>query len=383
MSLLPGRCPNAVVVFSMLASFCAANCRADSPAESLRATQDSGFSHKIVFRQDGRFGGWPANNGAWAWGDEFLVGFSAAWHKEQDAKRHQIDYDKPEDAWFARSLDGGRSWSIERPSTIWGADEAVARLRPLDEAVDFSRPGFAMTLRFHKSGPAYFFYTYDKGKTWRGPYEFPKLGTSGINARTDYIVHGSREMTAFLTAQKANGKEGRPICVRTTDGGMTWSLLSHIGPEPANFSIMPSTVQLDPESFLTTLRVKQDEERSCIEAWISRDRGVTWSWLGTPVPAAGGQSGNPPDLIRLRDGRLCLVYGYRSVPRGIRARISADEGRSWGEELVLRDDAVSHDLGYSRSFEREDGMIVSVYYYNDGIHNERFIAATTWSPVRS
>ena len=27
-----------------------------------------------------------------------------------------------------------------------------------------------------------------------------------------------------------------------------------------------------------------------------------------------------------------------------------------------------------------DGKVVTVYYYNDGVHTERFIAATTWDP---
>jgi len=30
----------------------------------------------VVFEQEGRFGGWPANHGIWSWGDEILVGFA-------------------------------------------------------------------------------------------------------------------------------------------------------------------------------------------------------------------------------------------------------------------------------------------------------------------
>src|SRR5262245_32307961 len=29
----------------------------------------------IVHKEAGRFGGWPANNGIWSWGDEIVVGF--------------------------------------------------------------------------------------------------------------------------------------------------------------------------------------------------------------------------------------------------------------------------------------------------------------------
>lgn len=338
------------------------------------------IGHQIVCREPGRFAGWPANNGAWSWGDEFLVGFSAGWHQQQDVKRHQLDRSRPAEAWFARSVDGGATWAVEKPAGVLNADEAVAKRTRLKAPLDFSLPGFALTVRFHATGPAFFFHSDDRGRSWSGPFEFPDLGTPGIQARTDYIVHGPREMTAFLTAKKANGQEGRPLCARTTDGGLTWQRVAFIGPEPEGFAIMPSTVLLAPGTFLTTVRVKQDAEHSWVDAWISRDRGGHWTHFSRPVPATGADSGNPPDLLRLRDGRLCLVYGYRPEPRGIRARFSRDLGRTWGEEIVLRADAVTHDLGYTRSFQRRDGKIVTVYYYNDGPHSERFIAATTWSP---
>ncbi|MBX7120842.1 MAG: alpha/beta fold hydrolase [Opitutaceae bacterium] len=337
---------------------------------------------QIVYREAGRFGGWPANHGAWAWGDEFLVGFESAWHQTQDVTRHQIDRTRSPESCFARSRDGGETWTIERPGVPPPVDVAVKQRSVLKEPLNFTHPDFAFTLRFHASGPAFFYYSYDRGRTWHGPFDFPDLGTPGILARTDYEVIGPRSMIAFLSARKRDGREGRPLCARTDDGGLTWRLVSYIGPEPEGFSIMPSTVRLDSGDLLTTVRVKQDDKRSSIEAWISHDEGATWNLVNRPAPATGAYSGNPPDLLRLSDGRLCLVYGYRTEPRGIRARLSSDQGRTWSNEFVLRADAVTHDLGYTRSFQRSDGRIVTVYYYNDGPHSERFIAATTWDPGR-
>ena len=83
-------------------------------------------------------------------------------------------------------------------------------------------------------------------------------------------------------------------------------------------------------------------------------------------------------MIRLRDGRICLTYGFRDAPYGMRARVSEDEGASWSEEIVLRDDGGNHDLGYPRSIQRSDGKIVTVYYFNDRPETERYIAATIW-----
>ena len=50
----------------------------------------------------------------------------------------------------------------------------------------------------------------------------------------------------------------------------------------------------------------------------------------------------------MRDGRIACVYGYRLPPFGLRARLSEDGGRTWGREIVLRDDGGSWDLGYPR-----------------------------------
>jgi hypothetical protein len=337
--------------------------------------------HRVVYREAERFGGWPANHGIWSWGDEILVGFMAAWHQRQDISRHQVDHTKRGEAAFARSLDGGETWAIERPPEVVVVEDSDVAALPVMEAMEFSRPGFAFTLRFHDSnkGPSYFFFSYDKGHRWSGPHRFPDLGTPGILGRTDYIVHGSREMTVFVTAAKSNGREGRPLCARTTDGGMSWTPVAFIGPEPVGFSIMPSTVALDPQTFLTTVRVK-DPVGNWIDAWISRDRGNTWSDFGRPVANTGGTAGNPPHLLRLQDGRLCLTYGFRSSPLGMRVVVSRDPDLSWGQEIILRDDGVTQDLGYPRSVQRADGKVVTVYYYNDGPHNERFISATIWKP---
>ena len=54
-------------------------------------------------------------------------------------------------------------------------------------------------------------------------------------------------------------------------------------------------------------------------------------------------------MLRLKDGRVCLTYGYRRPPYGMRACLSADGGRTWGKQIVLRDDGGGRDVGYPRS----------------------------------
>jgi len=116
-----------------------------------------------------------------------------------------------------------------------------------------------------------------------------------------------------------------------------------------------------------------------IDLYASEDNGATWRYLNRPV-ADTGQGGNPAALTKLRDGRLCLTYGYRAEPYGLRAKLSADEGLTWGEAIILRADGGNHDLGYPRTVQRPDGGLVTVYYFNDRPDGERYIAATLWQP---
>lgn len=333
----------------------------------------------LVAKEDGRFGAWPANNGGWSWGNEILVGFTWGYFKPNELS-HAIDPDKPSVMRFARSLDGGETWKIEVPSFL----NAEGKEKGPDECpggINFKHPDFAMTVKMVSSrkGFSRFYYSYDRGHTWQGPYKLPTYDRKGIAARTDYLINGKSDAMAFITASKENGQEGRVFCIRTTDGGRNWNFVSWIGQEPEGFEIMPSSVRLSPTRILTATRCKLNDTH-WIDAWVTDDNGKTWQYLNRPAPSTGGRQGNPPAMIMLKDGRLALTYGYRSEPFGIRARLSSDNGKTWGEEIILRDDAGCWDLGYPRTVQRPDGKIVTVYYFNDHKDRERYIAATIWDP---
>src|SRR5262249_39701081 len=116
--------------------------------------------------------------------------------------------------------------------------------------------------------------------------------------------------------------------------------------------------------------------RHWIETYRSLDHGRYWRLDTTPAPDVG--SGNPPSMIRLADGRVCLTYGYRAAPYGLRARLSRDGGRPGERGIVLRDAGGGRDLGYPRSVQRADGRIVTVYYFHDQPRGDRYVAATLW-----
>ena len=141
-------------------------------------------------------------------------------------------------------------------------------------------------------------------------------------ARTGYLINGPQDMTVLLTAAKRNRQEGRVIAVRTRDGGRNWNFQSYMGPEPLDYTIMPSSVRLGPASIVTAVR-----RRNWIAVYRSNDNGDSWTRLNQAATDIGG---NPPSLVHMPDGRLLMTYGYRKEPYGIRARFSSDEGLTWG-----------------------------------------------------
>jgi hypothetical protein len=333
----------------------------------------------VVFKETNKFAGWPANNGMWSWGNEMVVGFVVGQFDDDKKGGHPIK--PPSTQRQARSLDGGETWAVEKPSFL-DENEKEAEPTALTESINFIHPDFALKFR---SQEASFYYSMDRCKTWKGPYTFPSFDRPGVLARTDYIVNGQHDMNVFLTSPKDNGSEGWPYCARTRDGGLTWELIGWIGKQPPingyGYAIMPSTVRLKSGAFLSMIRHGgqfDGQKHWWLDAYLSPDEGKTWYLLDKPYI---DNDGNPASMIRLTDGRIALTYGWRHAPYGLRAMISDDEGQTWGQEIVLRHDGARWDLGYPRSAQRLDGKVVTVVYFNDESAKERYIAATIWNPT--
>ena len=210
-----------------------------------------------------------------------------------------------------------------------------------------------------------------------------------------------------ITPEQRQGELGTWM-IRSTDGGITWSVRY---PVPVNSPHGP--IQLSDGRLLYCGAELWKPERR-IGACQSMDDGQTWQWLAT-IPARdgddhrqyhelhavettdgrviahirnhnksnaqeilqtessdGGKSwttphpigvwGYPSHLLRLKDGRLLMSYGHRRPPLGNQARISQDGGRTWSSPIIINSDAISGDMGYPSTVECDDGTLVTVWY---------------------
>jgi len=342
------------------------------------------LQYSTVFAQAGKFAGWPANNGVWTWGDnEILVSFTVSRYVEQGG--HNISGD--EATVLGRSLDGGQTWTIEDPDNFVGDGGTVL---PPPGGINFAHPDFAWrTVSYTSEGR--FFFSYDRGHTWRGPYtcgdlmNHPALNGLENTSRTDYIVNGPDDCFIFMSAKPGESGSDVTFTARTTDGGASFQFVSWIVPPTDPYrGVMPSTVRCSPTKLVTAVR-RKGGGGYWVDAYVSNDNAGSWSLLSR-VGDTGNWNGNPPALNRLSDGRLCCAYGNRAVRR-IHARFSNDEGATWGEEIILRDDYYPDryndpDLGYCRMVQRPDGKLVTVYYWqtqDQYLQQSGSIEATIWS----
>lgn len=335
--------------------------------------------HIDAYWETGKFAGWPANHGMWAFGDEIVVGYTLGTLETRDIPGHKISKDEPSYTRQSRSTNGGLTWSFEAPDEI--ADPFSMEAEIFEGGLDFTDPELA--LRFvpngvHAGDYSVFYYSIDRCRSWIGPYKVTHMGLSGIASRTELLALNSEEAILFFAAPKSDGYEGRACCAMIRGGGASFEFLSYIGDEPPGFTIMPASYMRKDGSIIAILR-EQDRfdnpnKAARLSQFISKDLGKTWTFDQYVVQL---KHSTPPALKPAKDGRLCCVYGYRDEPNfGVRYKMSADEGRTWSDERILRSDGNSTDLGYTRLVALPDGSMLTAYYYNTQRNSEHFIGVT-------
>ena len=184
----------------------------------------------------------------------------------------------------------------------------------------------------------------DGGMTWSAPYRVPVNSPHGPTA-----LAGGRLLYAGKQLWQPGQKVG--VC-ESSDDGKTWRWLSDIPARPGDTrcsitNCTPCRRRMAASSCTSAITIPRTRARPCRRE--SADGGRTWT-----TPHAIGVWGLPSHLLRLRDGRLLMSYGYRRAPFGNQARISSDHGGTWSEPIVISDDGAGGDLGYPSTVELDE-----------------------------
>jgi len=195
----------------------------------------------------------------------------------------------------------------------------------------------------------------DGGKTWRTHENFPAdpLGREMVAFGDIVLSEGDRiNASAYGTTYWDKPGPWMPYFLTSDDDGASWQVRSKIA-EGLNETAL---LYLGQGEWLAAIR-----GRSTF-LYRSTDDGMTWQDEG----AVTEERQIPAHLLQLRDGRILLSAGDRNAGGlGVRARISTDKGKTWGDTWYVASMPES-DGGYPASIERIDGKILTLFYGQDG-----------------
>ncbi len=221
----------------------------------------------------------------------------------------------------------------------------------------------------------------DGGRTWssNGVFNLPE-GETGLIPFGDIIRLGGKKLA--MTAYGYIDRQSRPAYMLFSyDDGLSWGdavPMGKFGEGPGAWNDFNETapLRLCSDRWLAAARTCKNKD---VQLIVSEDEGKTWD---IPVNLKNGaltrRNEHPAHLLALRDGRILLTYGIRWGTRAVAARISEDEGRTWGEPMIIYY-YNGKDGSYPASVELEDGTIVTAYYSGTNKNHPRYhMAVLRW-----
>ena len=324
-----------------------------------------------------------------------------------------------------RSLDHGQTWPREHDVVVWDESLPLEEKRAIvhraddpsgtREQIDLSSPDSSVYLARPPTGPevpdgrlsfeCYAFRSGDRGHTWE-TVPTRVRPPSGMNYV--HIDGGPRAQFSDgtqLVVGSVGGDESAGGAVSavntglavygTDDNGLTWEHVAEVtrdlsGKGRRTYGVL----LLLPSGRLQCYMVNIDGIRNTMEVAYSDDGGYSWSqpqpivawgqspWAARRAPgvARRGKHYRSPWPLRLRDGRIVVLFGRRKPPFGMGLIVSEDDGATWSAEAIIRDDGSGSDLGYPVATQLDDGRIFTAYYYmeDDGTSfgGTRYIAGS-------
>ncbi|MCX7826381.1 MAG: glycoside hydrolase [Verrucomicrobiae bacterium] len=173
-----------------------------------------------------------------------------------------------------------------------------------------------------------------------------------------------------------------PWVCRSADGGVTWKVDKDSFPRATEgrteFIPFGDVLPGGDGTLRVTCYARDKKTKQRLDLFRSIDDGKSWTF----AEAVSGAPQHPGHLMRLKDGRLLVTYGNRIKGQfGVLARLSADDGKTWGEPLTLVSDLLSGDCGYPASAQMRDGKILTAYYSNGAPAHRRYhMGVVIWQP---
>ena len=234
---------------------------------------------------------------------------------------------------------------------ILGAAEKKGNWRPMDlQAWQSARDRISPEARKKDLG-VWMLRSTDQGVTW--------------SERKDCILNSPHGPVALddgrlLYAGKDLWRDGWVGFTESSDDGQTWKKLAQLptrpGDDPKNYHELHA-IDAGGGVLLAHIRNHNNPNRGETLQSESTDGGKTWS-----IPHTIGVWGLPSHLLRLKDGRILMSYGYRRNPFGNQARLSSDRGKTWSDPISISTDGPGGDLGYPSTVQMEDSTLITAWY---------------------
>lgn len=228
-------------------------------------------------------------------------------------------------------------------------------------------------------GGAFTLRSADGGETWDEPLPVidPVQGAFARNIRGNIVEldDGSILLPMYI---RESGSSIAIVAV-TKDRGQTWSCLARLAEVEDHMFHEPNLFRTASGKLVAWLRTTDNradvpkERKHPLYTSESHDNGRTWG----NVRRHDIYSPSPFHALQLRSGKVLLTYGHRYPSYGIRAYVLNGECTNLEEaqEIILREDGLGTDIGYTSSVQLGNGDILVTYYYYDEA-GDRYIAGT-------
>ena len=212
--------------------------------------------------------------------------------------------------------------------------------------------------------------SHDGGRTWDDEITFPASPKEATYVPFGDVLTGE---DGALRVACYTVKPNEAYILRSADGGETWGEAVKMGGEINECG----WIHLGDGRWLAAFRTVEGQY---LLEYRSDDDGRTWRKGGRITE----DRQHPGHLLRLRDGRILLTYGDRREGHfGVEAKLSADDGQTWGKPFRLADFDPA-DCGYPSSVQRADGKVVTAYYAQKSHLLDRYhMAVVIWTPAEA